>query len=99
VWHELVLHGIGGRTIEEAKDRISHAEFVDWCAYISKRGSLNSSVRAEQGTALLAHVLTAVHGRKTRIEDFIPKRDEEPEARSIQDVFKMLKSVKKAGDK
>lgn len=91
-----MLHGIGGRTIDEAKERISHAEFVDWCAYINKRGSLNAAVRAEDGFALLAHVITAVHGRKTRIEDFLPKR-EEAEAGSIQDVFKMLKSVRKHG--
>lgn len=96
MWHELVLHGIGGRTIDEAKERISHAEFVDWCSYIKKRGSLNAAVRAEDGFALLAHVITAVHGRKTRIEDFIPKRDE-AEPGSIQDVFKMLKSVRKHG--
>lgn len=90
-----MLHGIGGRTIEEAKETLTHDEFVAWCEYIARRGTLNLGTRMEHGFALVAHVLTAVNGQKTRIEDFLPKRkQDEPEA-SINDVFKLLKGVRK----
>jgi hypothetical protein len=95
VWHELVLHGIGGRTVEEARERMSHTEFVRWCSYIRKHGTLNVGLRVEMAAALVSHVVSAVNGNKTRIQDFLPKR--EPQQASIQDVFKMIKSTKKGG--
>ena len=48
------MHGIGGRTIAEAKDRISYSEFRVWAAYRQRRGSLNTGLRVEQGLAMLA---------------------------------------------
>lgn len=57
MWHELVLHGIGGRTIAEAKERLSYAEALDWYEYIARRGSLNWGTRLEGGFALLAYFI------------------------------------------
>jgi hypothetical protein len=93
VWHELVLHGIGGSTVEEAQGTLTSAEFLSWSKFMRKRGSLNLADRIDAGFAMLAHVICAMHGKKTKIEDFIPKR--EPDGNpSIQEVFGMLKAVK-----
>lgn len=52
-----MLHGIGGRTIAEAKERLSYDEALDWFAYIRKRGSLNWGMRLEGGFALIANFI------------------------------------------
>lgn len=91
-----MLNGIGGSTIEEAKERLTHAEFVSWYAYIKKRGSLNLGSRIEHGFAMLAHVTNNSMGGKSKFEDFVPKREEEPEkTASIGEVFSLLKSKSK----
>jgi hypothetical protein len=91
VWHDLVLHGIGGATVEEAKQTLTHDEFIAWVAFIRKRGTVNLADRIDAGFAMLAHVITAMHGKKTKVSDFMPKRDE-PEDASIGAVFNMLKA-------
>lgn len=90
-----MLNGIGGRTIDEAKESMSHAEFFAWCSYIQKRGSLNFGSRLEHGIALLATVVNRSAGGKARMSDFLPKREEE-DMTSIEGVFRMLKI--KAGE-
>lgn len=85
-----MLNGIGGRTIAEAKERMSHAEFFAWCTYIQKRGSLNFGQRLEQGVALLASVVNRSAGGKAQMSDFLPDREEKDMA-SIEGVFRMLK--------
>jgi hypothetical protein len=72
VWHELVLHGIGGCTILEAKERLTYAEAMDWYAYIRRRGSLNLGNRLEHGFAMLATVLSRIHGGEVEMEAFMP---------------------------
>lgn len=57
MWHELVLSGVGGRTIEEAQRRMTYGEFLQWMAYRRKRGSFNLGMRVERGTALIATIL------------------------------------------
>lgn len=91
MWHELVLHGVGGRTIEEAKERMTYPEFLSWCAFIAKRGSLNTGSRIEHGFALLATVISRTNGGKAQMKDFLPVR-EEPEPPSIEGTFRMLKA-------
>lgn len=87
-----MLNGVGGRTIAEAKSRMSYAEAIDWAAYIKQRGALNQGMRIEAGFALLAMMLSRVHGGKAEMADFMPHFDK-PEPSSIQDVFNMLKQV------
>jgi hypothetical protein len=81
VWCELVLNGIGGRTIEEAQRRVSYAEFLTWVEYRKKRGSLHSGLRMDRGFALLAKFYADAHtkeGVHNSIWDFTPYEDEPP---------------------
>ena len=80
MWHELVLNGIGGRTILEAQSRIGYAEFVSWIAYRRKRGSLNLGLRVENGSALLATLYANSKSKNGgyRLYDFAAHHDEPP---------------------
>lgn len=89
VWHELVLNGIGGRTIEEAKFRLSYAEFRSWVAYRKKFGSLSFARHYEWGNALLTMKIHNAHYTdKKEMTHFMPHY-EEPVA-TIHDAFKIL---------
>jgi len=72
--------GIGGRTIAEAQQRISHAEFVRWAQYRAKRGTLNQGMRMERGSALLATLYANAHRKEGspayKIHDFAPHHDQ-----------------------
>ena len=74
VWHELVLHGIGGRTIAEAKTRISDHELRAWIAYRQLRGSLNTVRAIEYGAALVAFATNRASGGTAVLEDFLVER-------------------------
>ena len=78
MWHELVLNGIGGRTIAEAQERISYPEFLQWVIYRRKRGSLNLGRRVEHGSALLATLYSNSKSKNGghKIHDFMPHEDE-----------------------
>lgn len=92
--YDLVLHGVGGSTVEEARATMTHDEFVGWCSYMRKRGTVDLAARMDAGFAMLAHVMCAVNGRKTKVSDFMPKRQDEQPA-SIESVFGMLKAKSK----
>ena len=87
-----MLNGVGGRTVEEAKERISYAEAVDWAEYMRKRGSLNVGMRLEAGFALIAAAINNGLGGSATPADFMP-HFESPEA-SIADVMKTLSGRK-----
>ncbi|TYF48017.1 phage tail protein [Enterobacter hormaechei] len=76
MWCELVLNGIGGRTIAEAKERLSFREFQQWVQYRQKYGNLNPMMRIEWGAALVSSVLANVNRSKNTpafsIADFAP---------------------------
>jgi hypothetical protein len=76
----LVLHGIGGNTIEQAKRNITAREFASWVAYINKRGSLNYGMRSEYNTALLLATYANAQSKDGgyKIWDFMP-HEKEPE--------------------
>lgn len=86
-----MLNGIGGRTVAEAKERMSDHEFGQWCAYIRKRGTLNLGTRLELGVALLATVVKTSAGHRAKMSDFLPKREEDKEL-GLQEVFAMFKA-------
>ena len=69
---------MGGRTIAEAKERISYAEFIQWARYRLKRGSLNWGMRVEHGTAQLAALFANVNSRNGgyKVSDFAPFHDQ-----------------------
>lgn len=86
-----MLNGIGGSTVEEAKERMSDHEFGQWCAFIRKRGTLNLGTRLELGVALLATVIKTSAGHRAKMSDFLPKREEDKEM-GIQEVFAMFRA-------
>lgn len=77
MWCELVLNGIGGRTIAEAQERISYPEYLTWLKYRQKRGSLNTGLRVERGAALLASLYANAHSKDGgyQLHDFAPYHD------------------------
>jgi hypothetical protein len=67
--------------------------------YIQQNGSLNLGLRIERGFALLATVLDRAHGGKAQFSDYLPDRTPEVKteqvAASAQDIFSLLKAVKR----
>ena len=92
MWHELVRHGIGGRTVAEAKLRMSHDEWLSWLAYLRKFGSLNDGLRTDLAIARLCVLVNRALGGKAEMKDFIPVYEEEPqeEAQSMEQIAAML---------
>lgn len=86
-----MLAGIGGKTIEEAKERLTLKEAMLWATYLKKRGSLHMGMNLEKGFALLARRMDAFIGHKTE-EDYMPHFDE-PVAK-LEDVLKLFGGVK-----
>lgn len=72
------MNGIGGRTVAEAKQRLSYSEFLTWIKYRRKRGSLNLGMRVERGSALLASLHANTHTPQGgfRIHHFAPFHDQ-----------------------
>lgn len=50
-----MLNGIGGRTIEEAQQKMTYREVVMWEKYRDSRGSLNLGLRIERSVGLLSY--------------------------------------------
>lgn len=89
-----MLNGVGGRTVFEAKERLTYAEAMDWFAFIRKRGSINQGMRMEGLIAQLSMVLCAAHGLKKKgggdftMADFM-QHAEQP-GLTIEDFTKVL---------
>lgn len=83
-----MLAGIGGKTVAEAKENVSYAEFMAWLAYRRKRGPLNLSTRMDHGFALIATLITRGLGGKAEMTDFLPFADETE--LTVDSVFKKL---------
>lgn len=73
-----MLAGIGGRTVEEAKQRMTYAEFRDWLRYREKVGPLNHLQRLDYAAAMLASVVNRSAGGRAEPSDFIPDYDQSP---------------------
>lgn len=86
-----MLNGIGGSTVAEAKETLTYEEYLAWCAYVKKRGTLNFGMRLEMASALLAQVTNNSMGGKAKMEDFMPHKD--AEEISIQDLFNGFKNI------
>nr|WP_277627096.1 hypothetical protein [Pseudomonas mosselii] len=68
----MVLNGIGGNSIAEAKATLSYAEVLAWVAYRDKHGSLNMARRNELTGALIALQVNRGSGGKADLYDFMP---------------------------
>lgn len=88
------MAGVGGRTIEEAKERLTYDEYLRWVEYRRMRGSFNVGMRIEECSALVAQQVNNSAGGKAKIGDFMPHKDEE--FAKLTDVFAMLKIKAKA---
>lgn len=96
MWHELVLCGIGGKTVAEAKANLSYREALNWFAYSRQRGGLRHTER------LLATIATQINrltGGQAEITDFLPTlgpstKSDEREA-DIGEVMNILTMVAK----
>jgi len=82
-----VLNGVGGRTVEEAKETLSFAEAQAWSAYMRKRGSLNVGMRLEYGFALIARSINNALGGHATMRDFMPHADQ-PD--SLEEIMRIL---------
>lgn len=78
--------GIGGRTVREAKENLTHKELTAWQTYREQYGPISQGQRLDSAIARLILVLRTCHGDKTaKLEDFLPqygaahKDDDEPE--------------------
>lgn len=89
-----MLNGVGGRTIEEAKERMSHVEAMQWSAYLQRRGSLHIGRRLEWGFALLAQRIDNALGGHATQADFMPHEQADQAPQSIGDVMKILSGRK-----
>ena len=85
-----MLNGIGGRTIEEAKERMSFTEAQQWSAYMERRGSLHVGTRLEWGFARIAAAINNALGGTARQIEFMPHARPSEESGSIADVMKIL---------
>jgi hypothetical protein len=91
-----VLHGVGGRTIAEAKRRMPYAEAVQWVEYMRKRGSLNVGMRVEAAVAVLSTQVNRALGGKAEFADFAPHWDQ-PEPQ-LDDIAKLFGAVTRKQD-
>lgn len=88
-----MLCGIGGRTVDEAKQRMTFAEFRGWLVFRHMRGSLFVGNRLETGFALVASMISRAFGGKAEQIDFMPHADK-PSA-SLNDVLKEFGGVRR----
>lgn len=66
------MHGVGGRTIAEAKARLTYAEALRWFEFIRLRGSLHLGRRIECAAALVALQVNRSAGGSASYQDFTP---------------------------
>lgn len=94
------MHGIGGRTIAEARECITYREFISWIKYVKKHGSLNPALRLDRTLGIIAtHFSRALGvkyegGGKAERDNFTlyPEKHEDVEATPEQ-VFAYLSSI------
>lgn len=76
---ELVMNGIGGTTIAEAKRNLSAEEVRLWADYRMQRGTLNLGMRLEELFAISDHRHLQSWGSKIDIDKLIRYHDEDRE--------------------
>lgn len=88
MWFELVLNGIGGQTLAQAKMTMTRHEFNFWRAYREKRGSLNFGRRLQQELAQLHYSYLLAKGVKDLdVSDLMPYEDAPSEIDEINKIF------------
>ena len=82
-----MLNGVGGRSVAEAKERITFDEAQAWSAYMQKRGSMHIGMRLESGFALIARSINHALGGHATMRDYMPHADQ-PD--SLTEIMKIL---------
>lgn len=99
-----MLCGVGGRTIEEAQHNMTYAEFLSWCHYRARYGSLNVGMKVDRAVArAMALAVRMVSKNSKLVEvDFSPfdlaaKKEQEAnkEPARIEDAFNLLSGLAK----
>lgn len=67
-----MLNGVGGRTIAEAKERMTYQEALAWGRYIDRYGSLHTGRRLEASSAMVALQTHRLGGGLAEVLDFMP---------------------------
>ncbi|MFJ4493901.1 hypothetical protein [Pseudomonas atacamensis] len=67
-----MLNGVGGRTIAEAKERMTYQEALAWGRYIDRYGSLHTGRRLEASSAMVALQIHRLGGGLAEVLDFMP---------------------------
>lgn len=90
-----MLAGVGGRTIAEAKARVSYDEALKWFDYLERNGTVSLGARIERGFAMLATVINNAHGGKAKMKDFMIFTKQEDDEMTIESAFLVLKAASK----
>lgn len=95
-----MLNGIGGITIKQAKENLTHAEALQWAEYMRVRGSFNLGRRIDRGFALLTSWLLKVNGQDADMEDFLPatERFHKEKVATPNDVLHLFKAISKRNE-
>lgn len=97
----MVLAGVGGRTVAEAKRSLSYAEFTSWLAYRSKFGPLCPGRYVGDSLAVIAAKFAQARGMKLQngqsvgVSDFLlydsPRGDDKEG--TPEEIFDLLTAV------
>lgn len=100
----MVLNGIGGRTIAEAKQNLTADEVTEWIKYRNKRGCLSVTRRFEHKIGRLIYEMMRAVGAKKEggaafelsdfidFEQFKSRDDEDSAPASMFDFVRQLNS-------
>ncbi len=94
---DLVSLGIGGKTLDEARESLAHSELLLWLQKQQRDGPLNMGLRIDRGFALIAFMIYSAlptKGPRKTMADFMPPwYQQNPTAESglsFDDVMKAL---------
>lgn len=84
-----MLAGIGGRTIEEAKARLSMSEARNWARYRGEKGELFLGTRLERALSFSSFFLARMAGNKdVRRPDFLTYEEYEGQKNAMFEAFR-----------
>jgi hypothetical protein len=95
-----VLCGVGGRTVEEAKENLTYDEYVNWCRYRSKWGGLHVGMRIDRAVAHALRAYFNAHSKTAnlRFPSFSPYDEAAKKSVNVEspdEVFALLSSLAK----
>ncbi|GGZ83315.1 hypothetical protein GCM10007161_13520 [Ignatzschineria indica] len=85
----MVLNQIGGNSIKESQENLSHKEVSIWMRYMREKGSLNIGSRVEQSVGLISSMFEQVNSKgKVDLSKHFPNLYKKPAIDSdVKQVF------------